>query len=166
MNQFQVNNDIKAKEVRVISETGEQLGIFPLESALQLAREKGLDLVQITEKVDPPVCKIVDYGKYLYQQKKRKGKKIVTGKLKEIRVSFNISERDLEIKTKQIKKFLEENNKVKISMLLKGREKGFSEIAKRKLEKFLEQINSLVPTKIEREMKQEARGFVLIIAKK
>lgn len=138
-----------------------------LEKALQLAQERGLDLIQVTEKVRPPVCKIGDIGKYLYQQKKkRRAQKSRGGELKGIRLRYAISHHDLEIRARQAEKFLQKGNKVKIEMILRGREKTLSNFAKEKINQFLEILGKLIPYKIERELKKEPRGFTMIISKK
>ena len=105
--------------MRVISETGEQLGVMNIFPAIDLAKSKGLDLIQVTEKVEPPVCRIANYGKYLYQQQKKEKKisKPRGGELKEIRLTFNISPHDMETRATQAKKFLEEGDKVKINII-------------------------------------------------
>ena len=161
-----VNNQIRAPQVRVVDQTGKQLGIFRLEEALRIARERNLDLIQITEKVEPPVCKIIDYGKYLYwlQKKERGAKK--SSQIKGIRLGFNISLYDLETRAHQAEKFLKKGNKVKIEMRLKGREKALGEFAKGKINQFLEILEKLIPIKTERELKREPRGFTMIISKK
>jgi translation initiation factor IF-3 len=166
-NKTPINNFIKAKEVRVISETGEQLGVMDVFSAIDLAKSKSLDLIQVTEKVDPPVCRIGDYGKYLYsmQKKERKAKIKTKTELKEVRLGFNISAHDIETKAKQSEEFLKDGDKVKVSMVLKGREKAMGEYAKNKILLFLESVDKLTPIKIERELKREPRGFTLIISK-
>ena len=163
-----VNNQIRANQVRVIDETGKQLGILPLQEALLLAKERNLDLVQVTEKVEPPVCKIMDYGKYVYnlQKKEKTGHSKTSGELKGIRLSFNISFHDLETKVKQAEKFLKRGDKIKIEMVLKGREKAATELAKEKVNKFLELLEKLIPIKIERDLKKEGKGFTIIIIKK
>ncbi len=155
------------KEVRVVDETGKQLGIMPLEEALRLAEEKGLDLIQVTEKVEPPVCKMGDYGKYLYQQQKKERKtKIHSGELKEIRVGFKISPHDLEIKAKLAEKFLKKGDKVKITLVLRGREKALQGFAKEKIKLLIDKLDSLIPIKIEKDLKKEPRGLTMIISKK
>ena len=161
-----VNNQIRAPQVRVVDQTGKQLGIFRLEEALRIARERNLDLIQITEKVEPPVCKIIDYGKYLYwlQKKERGAKK--SSQIKGIRLGFNISLYDLETRTHQAEKFLKKGNKVKVEMRLRGREKALGEFAKGKINQFLEILEKLIPIKTERELKREPRGFTMIISKK
>lgn len=152
--------------MRVIDETGKQLGVMPLEKALQTAMERNLDLIQVTEKVEPPVCKIMDYGKYLYQQKKKeKAARPKGGELKGIRLGFNISQHDLETRVRQAEKFLKAGDKVRIEMRLRGREKALGNFAKEKINKFLEILTSLVPYKVERELKREPRGFTMIISK-
>ncbi len=161
-----INNQIRAREVRVIGETGQQLGVMPLEDALRQAQERNLDLIQVTEKVEPPVCKIIDYGKYLYQQqKKEKGTKQKGGEMKGIRLSFNISQHDMAIRAKQAEKFLKEGDKIKIEMRLVGRQKALGDFAKEKVKKFLEVLQSVIPFKVEREIKREPRGFSMIVSK-
>lgn len=160
-----VNNQIRAREVRVIDENGRQIGILPLEKALQLAKEKGLDLIQVTEKVEPPVCKLADYGKYLYWIQKKGRQQKSKSEVKVIRLGFNISLHDLETRVNQAEKFLKQGNKVKIEMLLRGRERGLEEIGKEKFNKFLELLKERVPIKIERELKKEPKGFSMIIVK-
>lgn len=137
--------------------------------AIDLAKSKGLDLIQVTEKVEPPICKIADYGKYLYtQQKKEKKIRANTkeSKLKEVQLGFNISPHDIEVRAKQAEKFLKEGDKVKVNLPLRGREKAMGDFAKKKIEAFLETMNNLIPIKIEKEVKREPRGFTTIISKK
>lgn len=140
---------------------------MPLTEALRTVREHGLDLIQITEKVIPPVCKIGDYGKYLYQQKKReKLAKPKVSELKGIRLTFKISEHDLETRARQAEKFLKKGNKVRIEMKLRGREKALQGFAKEKIKKFLEILEKSIPIKIERELQKKPRGLIMIISKK
>ena len=161
-----INNQIRAAEVRVIDEAGKQLGILMREKAIQLAKERNLDLIQVTEKVTPPVCKIMDYGKYLYQlSKKEKSLKQKGGEIKGVRLSFRISQHDMEIKAQKAKEFLEKGNKIRIEMVLKGREKSLLDFAKIKINQFLDILNKLTPLKIERDLKKEFRGLTMIISK-
>lgn len=137
--------------------------------AIDLAKSKGFDLIQVTEKVVPPICKIADFGKYLYtlQKKERKIKvKTRISKLKEIQIGFNISLHDIEVKAKQAEKFLKDGDKVKLSMVLKGREKAMGDFAKKKIGLFLETTEKLIPIKVEKELKREPRGFMMIVSKK
>jgi len=138
-----------------------------LQEALQMAQERNLDLIQVTEKAEPPVCKIMDYGKYQYQlQKKEKAVKVKhAGEMKGIRLGFNISLHDMEVKANQAQKFLKKGNKVRIEMRLRGREKALQNIAKEKMKHFFEMLEKLLPLKIERELKKEPRGFTTIISK-
>ncbi len=162
-----VNNQIRAREVRLIEENGKQAGVVSLEEALRIARERNLDLIQVTEKVEPPVCKIGDYGKYLYQEEKREkaAHKHKGGELKGIRLSFNISQHDLETRARQAEKFLNKGDKVRIELHLRGREKAHQDFAKEKIEKFIEILRNTTPVKTERELKKEPRGFTMIISK-
>lgn len=141
------------------------MGVVNIEKALQISREHNLDLVQVTDKVDPPVCKIIDYGKYLYRQEKKEKNPKKTGTLKSVRIGFKTSPHDLETKAKAAQKFLEKGNKVKIEMKLRGREKALSGIARRNLSKFVKNIESKIPIKIEREIKRMANGLIMIITK-
>ena len=161
-----VNRQIRAGEVRLIDETGKQLGLMPLEKALEESRERNLDLIQVTEKVEPPVCKIMDYGKYIYQQqKKEKKQKPKGGELKGIRLGFGISQHDLEVRVRQAEKFLKVGDKVRIEMRLRGRERNLPDFAKEKMKKFLEILQTLTAYKIERDLKRDPRGFTIIISK-
>ncbi len=159
-----VNNRIRAQKVRLIDDTGNQVGIILLQEALQIARERNLDLIQVTERIDPPVCKIMDYGKYLYRlQKKEKGVKKST-EVKGIRLRFNISPHDLETRTSQAEKFLKKGNKVKVEMILRGREKRLSQFAKEKLQTFISSLGEKTQIKIEGQIKRKTNGFIVIIS--
>lgn len=161
-----INEQIRADRVRLIGPDGKQLGIFNLEEALRKAREAGLDLIKITDKVEPPVCKIMDYGKYIYQQSKKERKlRKKSGELKNIRLSFNISEHDMETRVAAAEKFLKKGNKIRIEMVLRGREKALSDFAKQKLEQFLAMLEKLISIKVERELKRERRGLTMIVTR-
>ncbi|MDD2731972.1 MAG: translation initiation factor IF-3 [Candidatus Pacebacteria bacterium] len=160
-----MNNQIRAKEVRVIDEKGAQAGVLPLEKALEMAREKELDLIQVTEKLEIPVCRIMDFGKYLYHLKKReKDSKPKGGELKVIRLTFSISEHDMETRAHQTEKFLKLGDKVRIEMRLRGREKALSNFAKEKIDKFIEIVRRIIPVRIENPLKREPRGLTMIIS--
>ena len=143
------------------------MGIFDLEKAIQLAQELGLDLIKVTDKIEPPVCKIEDYGKFVYQEKKKERQQKVkrVGELKNLRLGFNISEHDLTIRTKTAEKFFKKGYKIRVEIVLKGREKHLAEVAKEKIKRFLEILEKLTPFKIERELKKESRGLTIIITK-
>lgn len=164
---FLINNQIKAERVRVIDEKGSNLGVFSLKDALSIAKERNLDLIQITEKAEIPVCKIFDYGKFIYQMKKKeKRKEKEQQEIKIIRLGFNISEHDMETKANQTKDFLEKRKRIQIEMILRGREKSLESFAKDKIKKFLEIIANKIPIKIEQELKKVPKGFIMIISKK
>jgi translation initiation factor IF-3 len=162
-----VNNQIRAQKIRFIDETGKQMGIIPLTEALEIAKERNLDLIQVTEKVEPPVCKLGDYGKYSYlkEKKEKTTHKQKGGELKGIRISFNISSHDMETRIKLAKKFLDQGNRIRIELPLKGREKAHGDFAKEKINKFLENLKESMSIKIEKELKREPRGFTIIISK-
>jgi len=161
-----INNRIRAREVRLIDETGKQLGIVGLEKALQTAGERNLDLIQVTDRVDPPVCKILDYGKYLYQlQKREKEKKTQkTSEIKGIRLRFNISPHDLETRANHAEKFLKKGHIVKIEMILRGREKRLTHFAREKIDRFVETLSERIPVKIERGLKRAPNKLMMIVS--
>ncbi len=143
---MRVNLEIRVPKVRVISQTGEQLGVLTLHEALTLAEQQGLDLVEIVPTAAPPVCKIIDYGKFRYDQTKREKeskKSQHSVKVKELKFSPNISEHDLDVKLKQAKKFLEEGNKVKISCVFRGREMMHPEFGDRLLSKLVQDLDEI-----------------------
>lgn len=138
------NEEIKALAVRVIADDGEQLGLMPIEKALTTAEERGTDLVEVSPKANPPVCKLMDYGKYLYklkkqdQQQKKKSKKT---EVKGIRIGLSTGEHDLEVKRKQAKKFLENRNLVKVVIIFKGRELAHKALGKEKMQEFADSLS-------------------------
>jgi len=161
------NNRIRAKEVRIIDKEGKQLGVFTLKQALEKAQAVGLDLIQVTEKVNPPICKIIDFGKYSYRQnkKEKQQKHQHTGELKNIRLTLGISEHDIEVRKKAAEKFIKQGYKIRIEMRLRGREKAMMEFAKEKMKKLFTKLNEVVPMKIEKELQREPRGMTMIISK-
>lgn len=141
------NYDIRAKFVRVIGSDGSQIGVIPLEEAVNLAKEEGLDLVEISSKSDPKVCKIISLSKYKYQQDiKRKDIKrnTVRSDVKEIKLRPVIEEHDLNVKIKQLEKFVTHDDKVKVTVQLSGREIGRPEQAVRVINKIIETLGSKV----------------------
>lgn len=164
---YLVDQEIPFSKVRVIDEQGKNLGVFELKEAIAKAKEKGLNLVLITEKADIPVCKIVDYGKFRYEkEKKEKEKKSKEKETKVIRLGYNISEHDLQTKLKLCEKFLLQGHKVKIEMILRGREKIFSNLAKEKLEKFFELLKEKIEIEKEGEIQTLPKGLLLILKRK
>ena len=159
-----INNQIRAAQVRLIDETDHQVGVVTLKEALQMAWDRKLDLVQVTDKVNPPIAKITDYGKYLYALQKKE-KNTHTSEIKGIRLTYNISPHDMETRAAQAKKFLEKGDKVKIELRLRGREKAFNNISREKVNQFIEMVRVLIPCKMDTELKKEMRGFSMIISK-
>lgn len=146
--EYRVNRQIRAKEVRLIDETGRQVGIVPLSQALALAEEKGLDLVEIAPQAEPPVCKIMDYGKFRYElQKKeketRKKQKEHQMEVKDIRLKVRIDEHDLEIKLKHMREFLEDGDKVRVRIGFRGRENSHPELGDRLFKKIVEGLQDV-----------------------
>ena len=161
-----INQWIGISPVRLIDEKGQNLGIVETNKALELAREKGLDLIEIAPNVRPPVCRIMDYGKYQYKKTREERKQKTKQKrieVKGIRISFRISRHDLETKAKQANKFLDQGHKVRIEMILRGREKGLFGMAREKLNEFIKFISPEV--KIEQEIKKQPRGLTVGVTK-
>jgi translation initiation factor IF-3 len=143
---LRINYRIKSPTVRLIGENGEQLGIMALEKAFALAKEKDLDLAEVAPNINPPVCKIMDYGKYQYHQKKVDAKHKKSQKkneVKGIRMGFKTGEHDMQTKAKQAKKFLEEGNTVKVTLMFRGREAMYKHLGKEKLIKFHESLKDV-----------------------
>ena len=143
LKRLRINNQIKAVEVQVIDESGKQLGTMKTFDALKLAREKDLDLAEVGPNVQPPIAKIMDYGKYIYRkerQEKKSGPKQKEQERKTVRVGFKTGMHDLEFKAKQIREFLDEGHIVKIELTLRGREKALAHIGKEKLNSFIKLI--------------------------
>jgi len=151
--------------VRLIDEKDCQVGIVALKDALEAAWSKKLDLVQITDKTSPPVAKIVDFGKYLYNLQKKE-KNVRTSEIKGIRLTYNISPHDMETRASAAEKFLQKGDRVKIELRLRGRQKAFGNLSKEKVEQFLEILEKRVPCKIDKELKREMGGFNMIVSKK
>lgn len=129
----------------MIDENGQKVGIMPTQEALRLARERGLDLLEIAPTAKPPVCKIMDFGKYQYQQEKMARQQKAKTKqieVKGIRITFGMSDHDMDVRARQIEKFLGEGDKVKIELVLRGREKALKDFSKEKMQKFLAKIQT------------------------
>jgi translation initiation factor IF-3 len=163
-----INEQIRATEMRVIDEAGEQLGVLSKEEAIKQAKSKELDLILVTDKTSPVICKIYDYGKFLYQEQKKesKKKKATGGELKGVRLKFNTSPHDLETKAKQAIKFIEKGNKIKIEMVLRGRERALQSHAREKINTFIQIIENSFPLAREKDIQKGGRGLIAIISKK
>ena len=162
-----INRQIRAKEVQLIGDNGEKLGVLSLNEALEKAEEKNEDLVLVAPNGNPPVCKIMNYGKYKFEQAKKEKeakKKQKTLELKEIRVTPNIEEHDFGFKSKNARKFLEEGNKVKITVRFRGREVNNSKAGTAVLNRFIETLEEI--SIVEKAPKLEGRNMFTILAKK
>lgn len=159
-----VNEEIRVKEVRLIDENGENHGVVSIREALQIAEDAGLDLIEISPQAVPPVCKVLDYGKYKYEAAKRKAEAKKNQKvieIKELKLRPMIDKHDYEVKVKQAKKFLEEGNKVKFTMRFKGREMSANDLGKAILDRILEDLDGIV--KVESEPKLEGRQMMMVV---
>ena len=167
ISELMINEQIRDREVRVIGENGDQLGVMPVKEAQKLADEAGLDLVKIAPTAKPPVCKIVDYGKYRYEQARKEKdakKKQKTVELKEIRLSPNIDTNDLNTKMNAAKKFLAKGNKVKITLRFRGREMAHMNSSKHILDDFAESLSDVAV--VEKAPKVEGRSIGMVLAEK
>jgi translation initiation factor IF-3 len=162
-----VNEAIRAREVRLIGPDGTQLGVVPIREALRIAEEANLDLVNVAPTAKPPVCRIMDYGKFKYEQAKkekeaRRNQKTI--EIKEVRFSSTIEEHDFQTKLRNVRKFLEDEDKVKCTIRFRGREITHSEIGQNVLERLAAQCEDIAI--VERKPKIEGRSMIMILAPK
>ena len=163
---LRVNNQIRLPEVQLIDEEGKQLGTTKTFEALDMAREKGLDLVEVGPNVRPPVAKIMDYGKYMYQKERQDKKSGVRQKghdLKIVRIGFKTGSHDLKFKAEKVIQFLKNGNPVRLEVFLKGRERALAHIGRQRLEDFLKLIEE--PYMIQTPLKRSPRGWAIVIKK-
>ena len=161
----QINEEIRAKEVRVIDAEGEMRGVLSIKEALALAEESNLDLVNVSPNAEPPVCKILDYGRFKYQSQKKASetrKKQKTVEIKEIKMRPNIDTHDYEVKMKAIQRFFEEGDKVKVTLKFRGREMAHQELGMKLLIQVKE--DCLAIAKVEAEPKLEGRQMMMVLA--
>ena len=164
---MRINEEIRAREVRVITADGEQLGIMSGRAAQQLAVERHLDLVEIAPTAKPPVCKIMDYGKFRYEQQKRDKearKKQKTFDIKEVKLRPGIEDHDFNVKYKNAVRFLEDGDKVKVTIMFRGRELSHPELGEVLLNKMAEQLKEIAV--VERVPKLEGKNMIMIVAPK
>lgn len=162
-----INEQIKDKEIRVIDSNGEQIGIMPIKKALKLAQEKQLDLVKVAPQAKPPVCRIMDYGKYKYEQSKkekeaRKKQKIIN--IKEIRMSPKIEEHDFQVRVRNAQRFINDGDKVKVTIRFRGREIAHTDLGQEVLEKMAEELRDIAL--VEKKPKVEGKNMVMILSPK
>ena len=165
--ELQINEQIRDKELRVIDSDGTQLGIMPLRRAMELAEQKNLDLEKIAPQANPPVCKIIDYGKFRFEQAKRekearKNQRVV--EIKEVRLSLNIDTHDFETKKNHALRFISEGNKVKASIRFRGREMGHPELGLEIMRRFADAMSEVA--NVEKPAKLEGRTMLMFLAPK
>lgn len=167
ISELMINEKIRDKEVRLVSESGEQLGIVSSKEALKMAREADLDLVKIAPNAKPPVCKIIDYGKYRYEmarKEKEAKKKQKTMEVKEVRLSPNIDTNDLNTKANNARKFLSKGDKVKVTLRFRGREMAHVGYSKQILDSFYEKLEDIAV--VDKAPKMEGRSMVMFLSQK
>lgn len=162
---LRINNEINVPQVRLVGADGEMVGVVPTAQALQMADEAGLDLVEVSPQAEPPVCKIIDYGKYKYEQEKkaseaRKKQKVI--EIKELKLRPTIGDHDYQIKIKQAKEFLTEGDKVKFTLRFKGREMSHSEIGTALMARVKADLEGLA--KVDQEPKFEGRQVIMVVS--
>jgi translation initiation factor IF-3 len=160
-----INREIRAKEVRVIDPEGKQLGILQVSEALRLATNYELDLVEVSPKSEPPVCRIMDYGKFKYQQSKKAHeakKKQVVVHIKEVKMRPKTEEHDFQFKLRHIEKFLKEGNKTKVTIVFRGRELAHPDLGKNMLGRITEEAKEW--GKVEQAPKFEGRNFIMVLS--
>lgn len=159
-----INEQIRAREVRTITEDGDQLGVLPLREALRVAREKGLDLVMVSPTAVPPVCRIMDYGRHKYETDKRlreAKKKQHVVEIKELTISYKIGQHDYDTKLRALERFIKDGNKVKMTVRMRGREEQHSGLAVALLRRFADDVGEIAV--MEREPKPEGRNVIMIL---
>ncbi|MGQ9557499.1 MAG: translation initiation factor IF-3 [Desulfurispora sp.] len=164
---FRINEEIRVREVRLVDSEGNQLGIMPTREALRLAEEKQLDLVEIAPQARPPVCKLMDFGKYKYEQNKRekeakKKQKIIN--IKEIKLRPNIEDHDFQIKAKNAARFLKDGDKVKATIMFRGREIVHTQLGMQLLQRLAQELKDL--GNVERQPKLEGKNMIMILSPK
>ncbi|KZL49656.1 translation initiation factor IF-3 [Nodularia spumigena] len=163
----QINERIRFSKIRVIDTDGAQLGIMPPQEALQLAEEKELDLVLLSDKADPPVCRIMDYGKYKFEQEKKARearKKQHTADVKEVKMRYKIEEHDYNVRVKQAERFLKDGDKVKATVMFRGREIQHSDLAEHLLKRMAKDLEPL--GELQQAPKKEGRNMMMLISPK
>jgi translation initiation factor IF-3 len=164
--EVRINNRIRAREVRLIDEDGTMIGVMPLPQALDMARERELDIVEVSPMANPPVCKLMDYGRFKYEQRKkeneaRKHQKVT--ELREIRMKPRTGEHDVQVKTRKIQEFLAEGDKVKVSVMFRGREMAHPELGRALLESIASELKGSAT--IERSPMMEGKMMSMIVAR-
>jgi translation initiation factor IF-3 len=160
-----VNNEIDSRTIRLIDADGEMVGVVSIREGLDMAAEVGLDLVEVSPNAEPPVCKILDYGKYKYEAQKKKAearKKQKVIEVKEIKLRPNIDDNDYDVKMRAMRKFIEEGDKVKVTLRFRGREMAHQDLGMKVLDRVRENLDDLA--KVEQFPKMEGRQMVMVMA--
>ena len=159
-----INEAIRAKEVRLIDESGKQVGVVPLSQALAIARERDLDVVEVAPQAAPPVCRLMDYGKYIYERAKREkeARKAQRVEIKEIRLRPKTGHHDRNLKVKRIRDFLAKGHKVKVRVLFRGRERSHPEIGREILQGLAEELGDMAS--VEHHPKMDGRSMLMILS--
>ncbi len=162
---LRLNNQIREPQVQVIDFDGKQLGIMPTDEALKLSNERSLDLVEVGPSAKPPIAKIMDYGKYMYQKEKRErgagAGKSPEQEIKTVRIGFKTESHDLSVRAGQADKFLKRGHRVRLELILRGREKSMADLGRVKLESFPKFITE--PFTVEEPIKRSPRGFGMLV---
>lgn len=164
---LRINEEIRVREIRLVSSDGQQLGVVPIKEGLRIAVEQGFDLVEVAPQAKPPVCRIMDYGKYKYEQSKRdrdarKKQKVI--EIKELKLRPKIEDHDFQVKVKNAQRFLADGDKVKVTMMFRGREISHSELGRSLSLKFFKQLEEQAI--MEKEPKIEGRNMIMVLAPK
>lgn len=161
---MKVNEQIRSSQVRLVNEQGEQVGVVPIEEALRVAREALLDLVEVAPDSEPPVCRVMDYGKYKYRMKKRLHTRVHSVHTKEVRLRPKTEEHDLQVKLKRAREFLSKKNKVLVNMLFRGRELHHTELGFQLMQEVKKQLEDV--GKVEKEPAMEGRRISMTVVPK
>ncbi len=154
--------------MRVITADGEYIGVLNKKEALEEAKKRKLDLVEISPNAEPPVCKIIDHGKYKYRQKKKEQKKSQKShqpELKTVKISFSISDHDMEVRVDNAEKFLSRGDRVRVVLPLRGRENALQKTAREKMKKFLAMVEDRITVEVEKDIEKEPRGLTMTLTK-
>lgn len=163
--EVRVNQRIRAREVRLVDEDGQQIGVVPTKEALQMSEERGVDLVEVAPNAKPPVCRLMDYGKYKYELKKQaNAKKQKTQTLKEVKFRPNIGDHDLDVKINRIREFLEDDNKAKIRIFFRGREIVHPEIGRMLANKIVERVSDVGG--VDMAPRLEGKNLIMVLSPK
>jgi len=166
---YQVNEGIRAPELRIIDEEGKNAGVMPTAEALALARERGFDLVEVMPKAEPPIAKFLDYGQFKYEKEKEARKQKAHAhkvEVKGIRLSVRIGEHDKQIRLEKAKQFMEEGDRVQVEIILRGREKQFGELARSVIDKFVADLDAQVGVKVDQPFSRMGGRLTVVVAKK